>query len=105
MTNNQSQFILPITRNKIKVIEKMEEEYNKLNQEIRQLMAKHQSPGDNDKLIKSLEKQMVLHKQQAKYYKKIVYQQKSKLKEVTSIIDELHSISEDLLMQKKKSGL
>lgn len=83
----------------------MEEEYNKLNQEIRQLMVKHQKPGDNEKLIKSLEKQMTLHKQQAKYYKKIVLQHKIKLKEVTSIIDELHSISEDLLIHKKKSGL
>ena len=101
--SGNEQFILPITKNRIKAIDKMEKEFYKIQKEIKDIMAKgppQKAASKNDKKNEAVDSNEIAYKRQAKYYKKQWLKQKEEIKKISKEVRELRKLSEMLLAKK-----
>lgn len=89
MAIRNEQFILPITKNRIKAIDKMEAEFYKTQREIKAMLSQSQSPPPVKGPEQDPEDRCRLYKRQAKYYKSMWLSQK---KEIDALGRELKSL-------------
>tara|TARA_B100001094_G_scaffold138861_1_gene134387 strand:- start:117 stop:428 length:312 start_codon:yes stop_codon:yes gene_type:complete len=95
------QFVLPITKNRIKAIDKMEEEFYKTRDSIKDMLSAETSTiTGTSEHSKELEEKCALYKRQAKYYKSMWISQKKEIEELGAEVRNLREISEILVKKK-----
>lgn len=102
MSSGTGEFLLPITKNKIKVIENMEKEFYKTQAEIKEFLTNDNSSNKNSSICKALEKQLRMYKLQVKYYKSLVKSNKAMIRDVTELVQEMDDITSNMVRKSKK---
>ena len=96
VTGNE-QFLLPITKNRIKAIDNMEKEFYKTQREINKIIEVSGGSPKSSTADVSSEKELTLYKRQAKYYKNLWLAQKKEIEELSEETRKLRDISSILV--------